>query len=509
MNRLPEAFVQEMERLLIQACLGDEKVAFLEGFRQRAHTGLRLNPLKQANLDRLLDDLERIFQTEEGQSFRSELVPVAWSDDGYETTDVLAYGRSLAYRLGLYYIQEPSAMLPAQALGVKPGESVIDLCAAPGGKSARLAADLGGEGLLVSNDISSSRGRILVRNLEQLGVRNCVVTAADPVDLAKRWPGAFDHVLIDAPCSGEGMFRRAPKSIASWAEYGPSSIREIQANILEAAYELLRPGGTMVYSTCTFNRLENEAQIEALLISHPDLRIRDLRDNLPTGASIDPGISGDHPELGLELAGRIWPWRNRGEGHFAVLIEKTAETLESPAVPAVGKQVKRKKISTGDRELIYRIFEDLLTEDAWQELRAKLDSRMQIEHGRVQLPPEHALGLDGLHLLKEGLYLGNLVEDRRGNRFDISHSPILAWQADMFRLDRSLMLTSCDARVTKLLKGETIELTEEEQARLVAASTSEARGILAVTVDGYPLTWVKIDRSGRLKNLYPVGWRIQ
>lgn len=401
-------------------------------------------------------------------------------------------------------------MLPAQSLGCLEGESVIDLCAAPGGKSARIAADLNGRGLLVSNDISSSRGRILVRNLEQLGVSNCLVTAADPVDLAGRWSGKFDRVLVDAPCSGEGMFRRDPKAIDSWSKFGPSSIIPIQRNILDAAYDLLKPGGVLVYSTCTFNRQENEEQIEALIARRPDMEFINLRVHLPKEANVDPGVAALASETDFSRAGRIWPWRNRGDGHFCALLRK-GDTDENYSEKGSKKRRsgRRNSITPENREMVLSFYRDLLEKPAALDLERKMENRLRLDHGRVHLVPEHDLDLEGIHILKEGSYLGNIIEGKRENRFEPAHSMLLTLEAAAFKTRRSLRLTHTDPRVEKLIKGETIELSSQEAEHFREAPASDSRGYLGVMVEGLPLCWIKLDRSGVLKNLYPAGWRKQ
>lgn len=510
MTRLPEQFVLKMKKLLELAGYEDQLQLFIDGYEESPRRGLRFNSLRIKDQNDLLDLLDKVFANESGLDARSNLTQVSWSDDGYHYDDKLAVGRSLANRLGLYYIQEPSAMLPAQALGTQPGERVIDLCAAPGGKSARIAADLAGDGLLVANDISSSRGRILVRNLEQLGVSNCLVTAADPLDLAKRWGGRFDRVLVDAPCSGEGMFRRDPKAIASWADFGPESIIPIQRDILDAAHTLLRPGGVIVYSTCTFNRQENEEQIEELLKRRSDLELMDIHTYLPKDAAIDSGISDPQSAYSMDPTGRIWPWRSRGEGHFCALIKKKDIEKEASGrnQPLSTKRFRR-KISLADRELVNAFFQDMMTEESWTFMSAALESRLQLDHGKVHLVPDHDLDLEGIHILKEGIYLGNVIEGKRENRFEAAHSMVLTMPADSFKPERSIGLDSRDQRVVKILKGDTIELNEEELARVKEAAGSSSRGYLAVRVDACPLSWLKLDRSGILKNLYPAGWRMQ
>ena len=510
MNPLPEAFLESIAQLFKDAGISDSFEAFVASYNEDSQRALRINGIKADDPNELQAFIEAIWADEAEQTDEADKAGldsrVPWSSDGFYIDKQNEVGRSLAHRLGLYYIQEPSAMLPAESLGAQVGERIIDLCAAPGGKSAKIAADLHGEGLLVSNDISSSRGRILVRNLEQLGVANAVVTAADPVDLAKRWPGYFDRVLVDAPCSGEGMFRRDPKAVRSWSDYGPNSIIPIQKNILDAAYSLLKPGGELVYSTCTFNRDENEAQIEAFLDRHPDMELIDLHEIFGSDSKLNPGIRDEASPHDLSRAVRIWPHLNRGEGHFCSRLRKRATDEETnpkknPYAP------KDRRIKGDDRVLITAFYRDLLSEDAQAKLEAAFENRLSLDHGRYHLVPDLNLNFKGIHILKEGVYLANLKEGRKGNHIEPSHSAAVCMRLADVKPERRLCLNKEDRRVRQIVKGETIALTADEYEVLSSSLKGPGRGYLLVFVDQYPLTWLKLDPGGTLKNLYPAGWR--
>ncbi|MCL1844740.1 MAG: hypothetical protein FWF77_02440, partial [Defluviitaleaceae bacterium] len=237
---------------------------------------------------------------------------VPWCKTGRYYTDERP-AKTIAYHAGLFYIQEPSAMCPAEVLGAEPGQRVLDICAAPGGKSVQIAGKMRGEGLLVSNDASASRSRALVKNLERAGVTNAIVLIEQPRKLAARFPEFFDRILVDAPCSGEGMFRRDPDAIKAYTANKPETCAVVQSEILRHAAKMLAPGGRMVYSTCTFNRVENEDVIEAFLQKHPDFALVEI----------------DHSALGIQAGfdaeqktARIWPHLSCGEGHFIALIER-------------------------------------------------------------------------------------------------------------------------------------------------------------------------------------------
>lgn len=236
---------------------------------------------------------------------------VPWAEGGFYLRPGARPGASVAHWAGAFYLQEASAMLPAAALKARPGERVLDLCAAPGGKSSQIALAMGGEGVLVANEVDAARARVLAANLERLGVTNAVVLNETPARLAARWPGYFDAVLVDAPCSGEGMFRRDPQSREAWTDAAPRGCRKRQGEILDAAAKLVRPGGRLLYSTCTFNGEENEGSVADFLRAHADF--------FPEEFAL-PGLGASH---GGML--HIWPHRARGDGQFAALLRRAGE----------------------------------------------------------------------------------------------------------------------------------------------------------------------------------------
>ena len=277
---LNPAFVAQMEALL-----GAEAPAFCAALEAPAALALRVNPARPA-----AGELRPLFARD----------PVPWAENGYYLLPGARPGAGLSHFCGAFYVQEASAMLPAALLDVRPGQRVLDLCAAPGGKSSQLAAALGGEGLLISNEPEPKRAKVLAGNLERLGVPNAIVVNEYPEKLARKWPGFFDAVLVDAPCSGEGMFRREPDSRAQWQPNSPAGCARRQAGILDRAAELLRPGGRLVYSTCTYNAAENEETVAAFLARHPEFS---------PGAFSVPGLSPIAPGQW-----KIYPHRVRGDG---------------------------------------------------------------------------------------------------------------------------------------------------------------------------------------------------
>ena len=258
--QLPEKFLKTMKQIL-----GEEYGAFLESFDGKRQFGLRVNTAKMK-----LEEFERI------APFHLSKIP--WIADGYFYEEEDAPAKHPFYAAGLYYLQEPSAMTPASRLSVTPGERVLDLCAAPGGKATALGAKLQGEGLLVANDINNARAKALLRNLELFGISNAFVTNEPPHILAEHYPEYFDKIMVDAPCSGEGMFRKNPAVVEAWQEKGPEYFSRLQRDIILHAADMLRPGGRMLYSTCTFSPLENESVITHLLRERPEMEVIPMED---------------------------------------------------------------------------------------------------------------------------------------------------------------------------------------------------------------------------------------
>ena len=295
MNRmeLPECYIEKMRQLL-----GEEFPAYMESFEKPSVNGLRVNTGKVA-AERLADLLPY------------ELEEVPWIGNGFYYPSGDRLSKDVYYYAGLYYLQEPSAMTPASLLPVEPGDLVLDVCAAPGGKSTELGVKLKGRGMLVSNDISNSRAKALLKNLELFGIPNICVTSETPEKLAGVFPEFFDKILVDAPCSGEGMFRRDKDMVKSWQEKGPEYYCEIQKEIVEQAVSMLKPGGYLLYSTCTFDREEDEEIIEEALSRHPELELVKL-----------PLFEGAVDGFGLSGCIRLFPHRIKGEGHFIALLHK-------------------------------------------------------------------------------------------------------------------------------------------------------------------------------------------
>lgn len=469
-EELPEQFLESMKTML-----GTEYQDYLNSMKEDTRTAFRVNTNKIAQ-EQFVDICP--FQTE----------PVPWNEKGfYYNADEDMPSKHPYYYAGLYYIQEPSAMIPASLLPVEEGDRVLDLCAAPGGKATELAAKLHGTGLLVANDISVSRAMALAKNLQIAGTGNAVVTAETPQNLAAVLSGFFQKVLIDAPCSGEGMFRRDPGMVKSWLAHGPEYYASIQTEILESAYELLAPGGDMVYSTCTFSPLEDEGMIQSFLKKHPDMTICEVPRY--------PGYSEGRPDWvpdgdpALKKCVRIFPHRAEGEGHFAVLLHKQGKAgrayAESEMWDKKGTDLRSNKQKQKTQEGIEEFFQMILPEAGieFKKLSRKKD---------IYVAETLAAGqMKGLRIVAGGLIIGS---DKNG-RFEPSPQLALALRGEDYlqRID----LPAEDERVIRYLKGETVLMDKPY------------KGYVLFCVDGYPLGWCKGNGSGTMKNKYYPGWRMQ
>ncbi|CAM3800319.1 RsmB/NOP family class I SAM-dependent RNA methyltransferase [Cohnella lubricantis] len=312
--------------------LREEAEAFLATYASPRTSGLRINALKLSRA-----------AYEERFGAAGDRIP--WTAGGLYTAEEDRPGKHLHYYLGLYYIQEPSAMLPAELLGVLPGHRVLDLCAAPGGKSTQLAGKLAGRGVLVTNDNASERTKALAKNVERAGAANAIVMNEEPERLAEAFGAFFDRVLVDAPCSGEGMFRKDEEMVREWERH-PDTVQRyaaMQRGILREAAKLVAPGGKLLYSTCTFSPEENEGSVALFLAEHPDFSVEKVE--APPEWGFGPGrpdwltpegTAGLEGERLASLAGtvRVWPHRSRGEGHYAALLVREGGAADAGAAVA-------------------------------------------------------------------------------------------------------------------------------------------------------------------------------
>ena len=491
-RQLPEAFLLNMQGLL-----GEEYGQYLNSFKEEWKPGLRVNMLK-------------IEPRELAKLVPWELEPVPWTDNGfyYDGTldgEALRPSKHPAYYAGLYYLQEPSAMTPAAMLPVVPGDRVLDLCAAPGGKSTELASKLKGRGMLVSNDISYSRARALLKNLELAGAANICVTSEAPEKLAGVWPEFFDKILVDAPCSGEGMFRRDEDMVKDWKEKGPEYYVPIQHRILSQAAAMLKPGGYMMYSTCTFSVEEDEGNVSYILKEFPQMEL--------CGLDLDkvPGSCGG---FGLSGCMRLFPHRLRGEGHFLALMRKKGRD-EGPAQTDGETRTKHGGRSENADKGIFRSTNQEIPPSmdpgtARKRVRAvekekELDeflrqSGVEWDYGRIVIHQDNAYylpeGLEWnlpLRFLRTGLLLGELKK----GRFEPSQALAMSMKSGQF--PNTVSFPAGDSRVLRYLKGETISLEGDE---------GPVRGWCLAAMEGFPLGWAK-GTGMSLKNKYYPGWRWQ
>ena len=427
---LPEGFLKRMETQL-----GAEFSDYLNSLERPRAVALRFNPLKgdRPSLPFVGD-------------------PVPWEPMGYYYDPESRPGLHPYHESGVYYLQEASAMSAVALLDPQPGEKVCDLCAAPGGKTTQIAGKMLGEGFLLCNEINPKRAKILSRNIERMGVANGLVTNEHPARLAEKYPGFFDRVLIDAPCSGEGMFRKEEAAITDWSEETVTMCARRQAEILHSGAEVLKPGGRLVYSTCTFAPEENELCIEAFLQSHPEFERKTV-----TAPWFTPAGVG---------AFRLWPHKLLGEGHFvAVLHKKEGEEIDTPCQKS---------------EPLPKVFTEFT-----KDLGITLPAGKAVQFGQSLFwAPEEMPDIRGIKVLRPGLELGEVKKDR----FEPAHALAL-WLKSAARVED---LSPESAAIQAFLRGET--------------TPSNHRGWTLVTVGGYSIGWGKGDGSV-LKNHYPKGLR--
>ena len=470
----------------------DEYALFRKSFDDGRINGLRLNTLK-------IDSACFV------KLFEGKLTPIPWIKEGYYYEES-APGKHPYYHAGLYYIQEPSAMMPAQVLSPVPGERVLDLCAAPGGKTTHLSCLMKNSGLVVSNDISPKRVKALVKNIELMGITNTLVVNETPDRLASVFPEYFDRVLLDVPCSGEGMFRKDWGAIRSYSRYKSLECVSLQREIFDKAFVMLRPGGIIVYSTCTFNPDENERNM-AYFAKEYNIEPLPIRD-YPGWERSRGEWSGDLSET-FSRGLRLWPHKARGEGHFVFCLKKPGippDKENHGDAPREGQPCQERLTEGKSRETTPNANEHTPGKTSWTSIDARralevfraferdnlntfMDGVFHIKGSSLLRLPPALPEVPDLRWEKAGLYLGEYAK----GRFEPSASLAMALKMSDFR--RVLNLTSRDHGVIRYLKGETLIHDGE-------------KGYMAICVDGFPLGWGKQD-GGTLKNLYPKGWRMQ
>ena len=428
---LPQEFLDRMRQML-----GEEYPAFVESYEKEKYQALRVNALK-ADCKRLKE--EAVFSLE----------PVSWEPNGFYYGKEDAPGKHPYHEAGVYYIQEPSAMAPAAYLEAKPGERVLDLCAAPGGKTTQIASYMNGQGILISNEIHPARAKILSENVERMGIGNAMVTNESPQKLADTFSEYFDRIMVDAPCSGEGMFRKNEIACEEWSLENVEICAERQDEILDCAASMLKPGGRIVYSTCTFAPAENEGSISRFLERHSDFSIVDAE----RFKGMEGGVADwvDNPACGIEKTIRLWPNKLHGEGHYVAVLQKDGTCDAS--YEGYCKNGLQKGISEKECKEYLAFCEDFL--------KIKLEGTLLKYGDQLYLAPKGMPSTNQLKVLRPGLHLGTMKK----NRFEPSHA----------------------------LNGQTLNYEGEQ-------------GWYLITVDGYSIGWGKL-AGGVMKNHYPKGLR--
>ncbi len=481
---LPKAFEEKMIGLL-----EEEYKEYLQCFDEARHYGLRVNTNKIT-----VEDFLKIAPW--------PLTPIPWIKNGfYYDGETVQPAKHPYYFAGLYYLQEPSAMTPADRLPIEPGDRVLDVCAAPGGKATELGARLKGQGVLVANDISNSRAKGLLKNLELFGISNMLVLSEEPGKLTGFFREYFDKILIDAPCSGEGMFRKDKKMIRAWEEHGPDFFSKIQQSIILQAGEMLKPGGMLLYSTCTFDPLENERTVEYLLSKCPSFEICPMTPFEGFSPGLPACSEGGLKELNQTV--RIFPHKMKGEGHYLALLKKAAGEGQDSGEVRAAIQASRPETLAGrghrkgtpwGRGYNGGNLPDSLNEFFEDVARIFEGTQLSIQGERVYYMPEGLPALRGLRFLRSGLLMGELKK----NRFEPSQALAMCLKKQEYKKVLDFPLT--DVRVKKYLKGETLDVGD-----LVS---DKEKGWYLVCVDGYSLGFGKV--SGQtLKNKYLPGWRWQ
>lgn len=457
---LPIEFEKKMK-----AFLGNEWDDFLYSYDNNRFQALRFNTLKvQSQEERM-----RILKTLKISSDKK----VSWADEAYYFDENVRPGKHPYHEMGLYYIQEPSAMSAAALLAPKPGMRVLDLCAAPGGKSTQLATYLGDSGLLVSNEINTQRSRILSQNIERMGIKNAIVTNEDSFVLASHFPGFFNAIQVDAPCSGEGMFRKLPEAIEQWSMENVAICAARQKEILDNAAVMLKPGGTIVYSTCTFSREENEDVIECFLERHPDFTLEEME--------------------------RFWPHKVDGEGHFVAKLVRRGcvdTDLKADRKTKKNKNSKNRKNETKpaltkeNMKLLSEFLDETISEDmaAWIK-----NSRLVMFGEQLYRLPDMEVDIKGLKVQRAGLHIGEFKK----KRFEPSHSLALALKISEAK--NVVKLTCDNPQTIGFFNGQSVMLSDEQAAEC-------KKGWALVCVDGYPAGWGKVN-GAQVKNHYPKGLR--
>lgn len=457
---LPIEFEKKMK-----AFLGDEWDDFLYSYDNNRFQALRFNTLKVQSPEEIMRILKVLGISSDKR--------VSWANGAYYFDENVRPGKHPYHEMGLYYIQEPSAMSAAALLAPKPGMRVLDLCAAPGGKSTQLATYLGDSGLLVSNEINTQRSRILSQNIERMGIKNAIVTNEDSFVLASHFPGFFNAIQVDAPCSGEGMFRKLPEAIEQWSMENVAICAARQKEILDNAAVMLKPGGVIVYSTCTFSKEENEDVIECFLERHPDFTLEEME--------------------------RFWPHKVDGEGHFVAKLVRRGSVDTGFKSDRQTKKIKNNKnrknetksaLTKENMKLLSEFLDETISDDMAALIK---NSRLVMFGEQLYRLPDMEVDIKGLKVQRAGLHIGEFKKQR----FEPSHSLALALK--LSEAKNVVKLTCDNPQTIGFFNGQSVMLSDEQAAEC-------KKGWALVCVDGYPAGWGKVNGT-QVKNHYPKGLR--
>lgn len=449
--KLPEKFKERMNNML-----RGEYEDFINSMDSSpVFTGIRINTSKEGAEDAVLKEF-------------GALEKVPWCKNGFYTDKSKISGNHPYHIGGLFYFQEPSAMSTISALPINENDYILDFCAAPGGKATQAGVLLGKDGLLIANEIIKNRANILADNIERFGLKNAIVTNETPQRLAEKYPHFFDKIIVDAPCSGEGMFRKEPQAVDEWSIEHTVSCGVRQKHILDCAMKMLKGGGYIVYSTCTFAPEENE-KVCAYMLENYNVEIVEIENlNMLSHGQTEWSES----DFDMDKTRRIFPHKNKGEGHFIALFHSIDEENFS--------EIKNQKVKKCDEEKLYLDFEK-------EFLNTKLDGEFCLFGENLYLKPKN-VDIDKIKVIRPGLHLGIC----RKNRFEPSHALCLALKKEDFK---NIVDFSCDSEILKkYLMGETIEY--------------DKKGWCAITVNGFPIGWGKAS-NGILKNRFPKYMRLK
>ena len=455
-------------RSLIDELLGDDSPEFWQAVNHTPGlSGLRLNTLKKDN-NTIVDRLP------------ARLDPLPWIENGFLIKEEDQLGKHPFHTAGLYYLQEPSAMVPVEILDPKPGENVLDLCAAPGGKTTQILSKMNNQGWLLANDSNPRRVQALTRNLDRWGARNSQITSELPSRLAEHLGPVFDKVLVDAPCSGEATFRTDPRGVKNWSTNFRDRCTVIQDDILWNGAKLVRPGGILVYSTCTFNQKENEGTIMRFLERNQEFFL----EQIPLQEGFSPGLPlNSSDRYGLKKTARIWPHRAPGEGHFIALLRRSGQ-MEKNKKPLEKSGVS---LQNGQKASYKAFYSATMIRNNNTEYIHPDNDGLRVYGNQLYFSSTDSPPLDGLRVEQWGWWIGTFKE----NQFN--PSPALAAGLSSSDMQKVLEFSLGDLLLEQYQRGSPIKYETGD---------IEAKGWILVNIEGYPLGWGKLSQ-GKIKNYLP------